>query len=57
VPVPAFAGQMPWDELIEIGRKVENAKKLAPTPPRPLAPNNEDFHKLAGPSVGLVDGN
>jgi hypothetical protein len=48
---------MPWDELIEIGRKVENAKKLAPTPPRPLAPNNEDFHKLAGPSVGLVDGN
>jgi hemerythrin superfamily protein len=39
----------------ENGRKVENAKKLAPTRPHPLAPNSEVFHKLVGPGVGLVD--
>ena len=47
--------QVPRDELIEIGGKVESAKKLAPTRPHPLAPNNEVFHKLVGPGVGLVD--
>ena len=35
--------------------KVETAKKLAPTRPHPGAPNNQLFHKLAGPGVGMVD--
>jgi hypothetical protein len=35
--------------------KVETAKKIAPTRPHPLAPNNQVFHKLVGPGVGLVD--
>jgi hemerythrin superfamily protein len=52
---PELRAQVPRDELIEIGEKVENAKKLAPTRPHPLAPNNEVFHKLVGPGVGLVD--
>jgi hemerythrin superfamily protein len=52
---PELRAQVPRDELIEIGEKVENAKKLAPTRPHPLAPNNEIFHKLVGPGVGLVD--
>ena len=43
------------DELIKIGGKVENAKKLAPTRPHPLAPNNVVCHKLVGPGVCLVD--
>ena len=34
---------------------METAKKVAPTRPHPGAPNNELFHKLAGPSVGMVD--
>jgi len=52
---PQLRAQVPREELIEIGGKVENAKKLAPTRPHPLAPNNEVFHKLVGPGVGLVD--
>jgi hemerythrin-like domain-containing protein len=52
---PKLRAQVPPEELIEIGRKVENAKKLAPTRPHPLAPNSEVFHKLVGPGVGLVD--
>jgi len=41
--------------LVGLRRKVETAKKLAPTRPHPDAPNAELFHKLAGPGVGLVD--
>jgi hypothetical protein len=52
---PQLRALVPREELIEIGEKVENAKKLAPTRPHPLAPNNEVFHKLVGPGVGLVD--
>jgi hypothetical protein len=52
---PELRAQVPREELIEIGGKVENAKKLAPTRPHPMAPNNEVFHKLVGPGVGLVD--
>jgi hemerythrin-like domain-containing protein len=52
---PQLRVQVPREELIEIGGKVENAKKLAPTRPHPSAPNSEVFHKLVGPGVGLVD--
>ena len=52
---PRLRAQVPGEELIEIGEMVENAKKLAPTRPHPMAPNNEVFHKLVGPGVGLVD--
>jgi hemerythrin superfamily protein len=52
---PELRVQVPREELIEIGGKVEKAKKLAPTRPHPSAPNNEVFHKLVGPGVGLVD--
>jgi hemerythrin-like domain-containing protein len=52
---PQLRTQVPREELIEIGGKVENAKKLAPTRPHPSAPNSEVFHKLVGPGVGLVD--
>jgi hemerythrin-like domain-containing protein len=52
---PQLRAQVPREELIEIGGKVENAKKLAPTRPHPLAPNNQVFHKLVGPGVGMVD--
>ena len=52
---PQLRALVPREELIEIGEKVEDAKKLAPTRPHPLAPNNEVFHKLVGPGVGLVD--
>jgi len=52
---PGLRAQVPRDDLVEIAHKVEAAKKLAPTRPHPLAPNNQVFHKLVGPGVGLVD--
>ncbi|MEU8231501.1 hemerythrin domain-containing protein [Actinoplanes sp. NPDC048967] len=52
---PELRRRIPREELIELAGKVETAKKLAPTRPHPAAPNNELFHKLVGPGVGLVD--
>jgi hemerythrin superfamily protein len=52
---PELRRRIPHEELVELAGKVEMAKKLAPTRPHPGAPNNELFHKLAGPGVGLVD--
>src|SRR3712207_4341781 len=52
---PALRRHIPQEELTELAAKVETAKKLAPTRPHPGAPNNEVFHKLVGPGVGLVD--
>jgi iron-sulfur cluster repair protein YtfE (RIC family) len=52
---PRLRARVSREELVEIAKKVEAAKKVAPTRPHPLAPNNPVFHKLVGPSVGLVD--
>ncbi|MGK5683196.1 hemerythrin domain-containing protein [Actinoplanes sp. URMC 104] len=52
---PELRRVIPREELVELAGKVETAKKLAPTRPHPSAPNNELFHKLVGPGVGLVD--
>ena len=46
---------MPHEKLVEMREQVDKAKKLAPTRPHPGAPNNEVFHKLVGPGVGLMD--
>ena len=48
----ALAGR---EKLVELAGKVEAAKKVAPTRPHPLAPNNQLFHKTVGAGVGLVD--
>ena len=52
---PGLRANIPRVELVEMAAKVEAAKKVAPTRPHPLAPNNQVFHKLVGPGVGLVD--
>ncbi|MCE3555384.1 hemerythrin domain-containing protein [Pseudonocardia sp. RS11V-5] len=52
---PKMRERMSNETLLELRRKVEAAKKIAPTRPHPDAPNAELFHKLAGPGVGLVD--
>ena len=52
---PKLRASIPRDELVQLGEKVQMAKKLAPTRPHPAAPNAELFHKVAGPGVGLVD--
>ena len=52
---PKMRQHMSGEELVELGNKVENAKKLAPTRPHPSAPHSELFHKTVGPGVGMVD--
>lgn len=52
---PKLAAHVPSAELFELGRKVEAAKRLAPTRPHPHAPHSELFDKTLGPGVGLVD--
>jgi hypothetical protein len=52
---PELRMRVPHEQMVEMAEKVERAKKLAPTRPHPSAPNNELFHKLAGPGVGMVD--
>jgi hemerythrin superfamily protein len=52
---PELRAQLSAGDLAEMGRKVEAAKKAAPTRPHPAAPHSELFHKLVGPGVGMVD--
>ncbi|GAA4693156.1 hemerythrin domain-containing protein [Pseudonocardia yuanmonensis] len=52
---PRMREAIPQEQLVELRRKVEAAKKIAPTRPHPDSPNAELFHKMAGPGVGLVD--
>jgi len=43
------------EDLRELGKKVQRAKKVAPTRPHPSAPDAPPLKKLLGPVVGLVD--
>jgi hemerythrin superfamily protein len=52
---PELRARIPRSDLVDMAAKVTAAKKAAPTRPHPMAPNNQLFHKLVGPGVGLVD--
>ncbi|WP_346795982.1 hemerythrin domain-containing protein [Halomonas sp. Bachu 37] len=52
---PKLRAHIPGDKLVDMGNKVQNAKKLAPTRPHPSAPHSELFHKSVGAGVGMVD--
>jgi hemerythrin-like domain-containing protein len=52
---PQLRARIPHEKLVEMGGKVETAKKAAPTRPHPTAPHSALFHKALGPGVGLVD--
>jgi hemerythrin superfamily protein len=52
---PKLRQHIPREKLVDMGAKVEKAKKLAPTRPHPSAPHSELFHKTVGPGVGMVD--
>lgn len=43
------------EELVDLGRKVESTKKIAPTRPHPSAPDEPPGDKLLGPVTGLLD--
>lgn len=42
-------------QLEELGAKIEQAKKVAPTRPHPTAPDTPPLNKVLGPGTGLVD--
>jgi hemerythrin superfamily protein len=52
---PQLRAHIPAEKLVDLGEKVERAKKLAPTRPHPTAPHSELFHKTVGPGVGMID--
>lgn len=52
---PKLRANIPADKLVDLGNKVQSAKRLAPTRPHPSAPHSELFHKTIGPGVGMVD--
>lgn len=52
---PRLRAHIPGDKLVDLGEKVQKAKKLAPTRPHPHAPHSELFHKTVGPGVGMID--
>jgi hemerythrin superfamily protein len=43
------------DELAELGEKVINAKKFAPTRPHPAAPDTPPANLILAPGAGLID--
>lgn len=52
---PKMRSHLSSEQLTELGKKVEEAKKMAPTRPHPSAPHSELFHKSVGTGVGMVD--
>ncbi|WP_043527791.1 hemerythrin domain-containing protein [Litchfieldella xinjiangensis] len=52
---PKLRANVVGEKLVELGEKVQDAKRLAPTRPHPSAPHSELFHKSVGPGVGMVD--
>jgi hypothetical protein len=43
------------DELTQLGDKVRQAKKTAPTCPHPSAPDTQPANELPAPGAGMVD--
>ncbi|MEV1175096.1 hemerythrin domain-containing protein [Nonomuraea sp. NPDC049784] len=52
---PRLRESCPPEQLTELGGKVQQAKKLAPTRPHPAAPDTPPANKLLAPGAGLVD--
>ncbi|MFG2555819.1 hemerythrin domain-containing protein [Streptomyces sp. NPDC048581] len=52
---PRLRAACPAGTLDDLGDKVRQAKKVAPTRPHPSAPDKPPANKLLAPGVGLVD--
>jgi hemerythrin superfamily protein len=52
---PKLAAHTTTEQLLELGDKVESAKRMAPTRPHPAAPDKPPLNKLLAPGVGLID--
>ncbi|MGW0500808.1 hemerythrin domain-containing protein [Streptomyces sp. NPDC003007] len=52
---PQLRQAAPAEALDELGDKIRQAKKMAPTRPHPSAPDQPPANKLLAPGAGLVD--
>lgn len=52
---PRLRASCPADALDDLGDKVRQAKKTAPTRPHPSAPDKPPANKMLAPGIGLVD--
>ncbi|MGY3200130.1 hemerythrin domain-containing protein [Streptomyces sp. TE5632] len=52
---PGLRASCSPEQLDQLGDKVRQAKKTAPTRPHPAAPDKPPANKLLAPGVGLVD--
>jgi hemerythrin superfamily protein len=52
---PKLRAAIDSERLLELGRKLEEAKATAPTRPHPGAPNSSIGSKLLGPGTAMVD--
>ncbi|MER6408163.1 hemerythrin domain-containing protein [Streptomyces viridosporus] len=52
---PRLRASCPPDALDQLGEKVRQAKKTAPTRPHPAAPDKPPANKLLAPGAGMVD--
>jgi hemerythrin superfamily protein len=43
------------EQLVDLGKKIERAKQIAPTRPHPSAPSTPPANMLLAPGTGLVD--
>lgn len=53
--LPSLASHASRDDLLELGEKVQSAKRMAPTRPHPMAPDTPPLNRLLAPGAGLVD--
>lgn len=52
---PELRQQMSNQQLVDLGEKIEQAKKIVPTRPHPSSPDTPPMNKILGPGAGLVD--
>lgn len=52
---PVLRASLSDDEASELGSKIEQAKKTAPTRPHPRAPSSPGAQKSTGPAVAAAD--
>ena len=52
---PEMQAALTAEQLVELGEKIETAKKLAPTRPHPSAPDQPPLDKIMGVPTGIID--
>jgi len=55
ITLPQLRNALTEDDLVQLGGKLQQAKKIAPTHPHPSAPDHPPFNKVMGAGPALVD--